>query len=363
MEEKKILIVSDHYPLSARVKKVRDSLLKIYPEATVKILAWNRESVVVTEPYVKTINHKIGYGNRLKKFLNLFSFMKSVKKYYNKFNPDYIHTIDFEMLVVGSLLKKNAQLVYEVYDIKSFNNKLLNWIREKNEFFIIKHRVDGLIFASPYFNKYYKNNKKKMITLNNKPNNKLVLNNYTKYMMKYNQLSNNDIVIGFIGTVRYKDVLLNLINSVKNKKNIKILIAGSGPDYEDINEYIENNHMEDKVIMTGRYEQNDLATIYSCCDYIWAAYPNRGLNEKYAISNKFFESIVFNKRVIVSEKTEIGDRVSELGLGYTVDPFDIQEIKLLIDKLEKTEDKFETKKNNFRDFWESEEFMLKDIYN
>lgn len=362
MEEKRILILSDHYPLSARVNKVRNSLLKIYPEAEVRVVAWNRESRNVTEPYVKTINHEIGYGARAKKIMNLFSFTNSAKTLFQEFKPDYIHTIDFEMLVVGNILNKNAKLIYEIYDIKSFGNKLINWIREKIEFYIINNKVDGLIFASPFFNKYYKNKDKPMITLNNKPNSKLATNDYTDYMIEYNQLLDNYMVIGFIGTVRYKEVLLNLINSIKFNNNVKILIAGSGPEYEEISDYIRSNNMETKVIMTGRYDQKDLASIYSTCDYVWAAYPNVGLNEKYAISNKFFESIIFNKQVIVSENTEIGTKVVDLNLGYTVDPFDIEDIKELVNKLNKTEDNFEDNQNKIEDFWESEEYLLRDIY-
>lgn len=361
----KILMLSDHYPLSPRVKKIRNSILKLYPESDIKVFAWNRENTTKAEDYVETFNQDLGYGNKLSKLFNLFKFKKNAIIFFDEFKPDYVHAIDLEMCIVARGISKKVRLIYEVYDIKFFGNKILNCIREKLELTIIKNYISGMILASPYFKIYYNGkgaSKIDKIIINNKPSNSIKSNKSEGFMSNYMDLLRDKIVIGFIGTIRYKDILLNLINSVKDNDKVKILLSGSGPHLNFIKEYVEKNNLQDKVIMTGRYKEADLEEIYDACDYIWAAYPNKDLNVKYAISNKFFESIVFNKKVIVSENTMLGDSVLALKKGYVVNPYAPKDIEALIEKLEINKHKLEKWSFGKGFFWEDEELELKKIY-
>ncbi|QUH19067.1 glycosyltransferase [Alkaliphilus sp. B6464] len=361
----KILILCDHYPLSPRVKKVRNSMINQHENCEIKVFAWNRESKPVMEDYVEVFNQNIEYGNKKDKAINLARFTLKAKEYFNKFNPDYIHAIDFEMLISSVIISRKAKIIYEVYDIKFLRNKVLNWIREKLELNIIKKYVSAMVLASPYFEIYYNSkgiNKITKITINNKPSKRLETFKSNEYMLPYESTLKNKTVIGFVGTIRYKNILLNLINAANNIENIIILLAGSGPNFNDIKEYIETNNLQHKVIMTGRYQELDLPSIYNVCDYIWAAYPNKDINVKYAISNKFFESIIFKKRVIVSEKTMIGQSVIDLNIGYTVDPHDVVEIISLLTLFDKGY-RFDSSvmfDNSL--FWEDEEVKLLNIY-
>lgn len=362
----RVLIICDHYPLSPRVNKVRNSLLKLYPNSKVEVFAWNRENKKVNEDYVKTCDQELGYGNKIKKAKGFIKFTKRARAYVRSFKPTHIHAIDIEMLIASVLILNNEKLIYEVYDIKFCRPKIIKTIREKIETLVIKQYVDGVIFASPFFDIYYteigvKNVKK--VTLNNKPSyemSKCKKNNC--YISKFESCKKDKIIIGFIGTVRYKEILINLINASIKLENIIILIAGNGPSYEHIKRYIENNALERNVIMTGRYNTNDLATIYDICDYIWAAYPNKNLNVKYAISNKFFESILFKKKVIVAESTMLGNVVKELNIGYTVNPYNLEEIYNLLKKLKKNY--YIGENINFGEglYWKDEEHKLLSIY-
>lgn len=362
----KILILCDHYPLSPRVKKIRNSLIKLYPNCIVKVFAWNRSNNNVVEDYVISFNQEIGYGKKLNKLFNLFKFIKSAKEFMNGFKPDYIHSIDIEMLITSALISKKTKLIYEIYDIKFFKNNFINWIREKIEFFMINRYTYAMILASPYFDIYYKEKRIKcikMIVINNKPSNELNVETKGNYMHKYKSLIRNKIVVGFIGTIRYQSVLVNLIDASTELDNVVVLLAGDGPSCKYIKAYIDSNALESKIIMTGRYSIEDLNSIYESCDYVWAAYPNKDINVKYAISNKFFESIVFRKKVIVSENTMVGNSVNELEIGYTVDPYNVESIFVLLKSLSK--EAYTANKVSFGKglFWEDEEVELKSIYN
>lgn len=361
----KILILCDHYSISPRVKKIRNSLIKLAPGIDVKVFAWNRNNRDIGEDYVFTYDQNIGYGNKLHKLLNMGKFTKSAKVFVDNFKPDYIHAIDIEMLISSKIISKESKIVYEVYDIKFFQNKIINWMREKIEFLIINKYVEAMVLASPYFGIYYKKNNIrniKTIVMNNKPERELDTSIKSDYMDNYKNLLSDKIVIGFIGTVRYQDILTNLIDASARLDNLVILIAGDGPSSNYIKDYIKENSLEAKVIMTGRYNIKDLECIYGNCDYIWAAYPNRDLNVKYAISNKFFESMVYGKKMIVSEKTMLGNHVKEKKLGFTVDPYDVEKISNLLGDLEK----HRVDDNNLivekSLYWEDEELRLKNIY-
>ncbi|MER2108651.1 MAG: glycosyltransferase [Solibacillus sp.] len=368
----KILILCDHYPVSPRVIKVKESLVKQFSNASVKIVAWNRGELNSNDPEIITVNRPIGYGNQKGKLLYLYEFYKKAKGIVKKENPDIVHAIDFEMFLLGSKLAANKQLVYEVYDIKFFTNKKLNLIREKLEFYLLAKYKPDLILASPFFAEYYKGylnfENFKSIVINNKPkyiNNSdrkenLIVHRNTKKALE------DAVVIGFIGTVRYKELLINLINAVEKSNNIKVLIAGDGPDKEALRAYVLEQRLEEKVIFIGRYTMNEIREIYEMCDYIWAAYPSEDLNVKYAVSNKFFESRVYKKKVIVSENTMLGDFAVKEGIGIALNPYSVESIIFELDKFGKMGNQnIDSIENSLMGglYWEEEEMKLNEIYN
>lgn len=362
----RVLILCDHYPLSPRVKKVRDSLQRLYPGCEVAIFAWNRSNSMVKEDYVISFDQDLGYGNKGKKLFNMVAFIRAASKHLKKYKPDYIHAIDIEMLITAALISKRQKLIYEVYDIKFLKNRIFNTIREKIEVFLLKRSVQKMILASPYFDHYYRATgitDIEKVTINNKPSNRSVSDSTSNFMKRNDiRVSQNNLIIGFIGTIRYKDILINLIQACKTFDNIIILLAGDGPSAEDMKRFISENDLESKVIMTGRYDTSDLRAIYEACDYVWAVYPNKNLNVKYAISNKFFESIVFNKKVIVAERTLLGESVEELNLGYTVNPYDVDQIVALLGSLSKGDQNQNQVVFDGKLFWEDDESELLKVY-
>lgn len=361
----KVLILCDHYPISPRVNKMRTSILNLFPHCKVEVFAWNRENIKVHETYVKTFNQNLKYGNGFQKISNLIKFILASRKFIEEFSPTYIHVIDFEMLISSWFMRGEKRIIYEVFDIKFFSNKFLNYIREKMEKNIIDNYIDGIITASPFFKEYYNNILKKpinIITINNKPDFSIKDQPKSNYMVAYEQNKKGKIVIGFIGTVRYELILQNLITAIKNNNDLLILIAGNGPSLHNIKMRITSEGLEEKVLFTGRYSNQDIKSLYEFCDFIWSAYPNKEENVQYAISNKFFESQIFNKKIIVSKNTRLGEYVEKNNLGFAIDPYDINTIKSLLEKLEKKyiyEEKGNIGKGKY---WQNEEKELIKVY-
>lgn len=315
-----VCILIDHYPLPPRAIKMKLAL-ETYG-CHVGFFAWNRNNVTVKETYVSTLNQDIQVGNQVKKLFHLPKLFIAFKHYLSSKQIDAIVAIDVEMMLIASQLKKKRILIYEVYDIKFFKQQWLNRVRHVLENKALKHRVSGVVFASPFFNHYYQLTSIPMVVMNNKPS-KSLLDSLNSSIVNHHEV----FTIGFIGVVRYEEILKNLMIAVSElNEKIRVLIAGDGPHKARCEQFAQQNNY-DFVEFTGRFELNQLSELYNRTSLVWAAYPNNDANVKYAISNKFFEAQFFQKPIIVSEDTHLEKWVLNNHLGYSVNPFSVESIK------------------------------------
>ena len=358
----KVLMVCDQYPLPPRLVNMRNSILAAVPDAQVDVAAWNRSGIQVKESFVFSLDSSIGYGNQMKKLLELPKVLDYVKEILKKEQYDVVHSVDFEMMFVASLCKANQKLIYEVYDIKFFGNKLFNLGRTVLEKWSIKRKVDGIIFASPYFGEYYESIIRDLPSarvINNKPQQHAEFGKDSGFMDPYKEEIGNRTVVSFIGLIRYPEILKNLMAVMAERKDeMVLLLAGDGPDKAALVEYSNEIRMSN-IIFTGRFQSRDLQSIYSVTDIVWAAYPNDDQNVYYAVSNKFFESQVFMKKIIVSERTLLGQDVLRKGIGVCVDPYSVESIGAGLGKVNELQ---YPHRRNEDCFWQDEEHRIRELY-
>ena len=329
---KKILLVCDHYPMSPRVLKVRNSLLISNPNRRVDVMCWNRSGQRVVEEFVYSIDLPIGYGSRFKSILGLVLFVRALRSFVKKNGYDVLHAIDLAMLFSVCFLSKKIRIIYEVYDFKTSKYSILSrfiWFLETR---ILLKRVYGIIYSSVFFPKKYEEisiNKNRQIILPNAPSK--ITQKIQKKSAAYKDVQEAHYTIGFIGNVRHERILRNLVEVVLNKENASLLIAGDGPALERLKQMFQNFECGKKIKFTGRFEANELAGLYGACESIWAAYPPDNENVYYAVSNKYYECIAFKKPIIVSKRTLLADKVVAEGLGLTVNPYDLSSISDCVD--------------------------------
>ena len=299
----KILSITEYYPIHPRLVKISEAIKNIN-KGEIRYLS-----------YLEKIKNK----NRIIK--EVFYFFLTVKEI-NKYRPHYIICRGLKPLVYCCLLKWiGIKIIYDIPDLIPFDSKLRVYLEQK----CIK-KVDKIILGSRFFYKYYKNYSNKVVILENYPSKKSYKLDFdTKFNFK-----SEFKVISFIGFIRYLDVLKNLVDSVKNK-NINLLFFGSGEETE-LKEYCLKNKITN-VYFFGEYNYLDLYKFYNISDFIWAAYDYRENNVKYAVSNKFYESILYEKIGIYSKFTELGNYVENNQLGLTIDCFNKKEIENLINSL------------------------------
>ena len=319
----KVAFIDTSYPLNNRNDKLIDSFIHRYPDCEIYAITWNRENLPIKEMAYSVHSYEVKsqLGNYVDKLRKLFGFYKFVKVELRKIEPDIIIASHWESLIAGALYKGNAKkLVYENLDIPT-GGKLIRSIIVMFERSSLK-KTDLIIHASRFYKDLYPQNIPQYV-LENKPT-LFEVNDYTPLQI------HTPLRISFIGSLRYPEIFYSLIDAVKGDNRVQLILHGAGSHYELISQYAQGIS---NITLTGRYEYSDIKQLYDQSDLIWAVYPSKDYNVKYAISNKFHESMILRRPCIFCSGTKLGDFVSENKLGFVVNPYDVNEIKGLINQI------------------------------
>lgn len=310
----KILLIDNSYPMNSRSTRILNSLKKHYE---VNYCAWNRENLDSKNKNCYIYNSNEGYGNKIKKLLGMKKYFKFIKKTINDYKPTLIIAIGWDMLLLTKLSGFKGKIIYEILDMPTSTNKIMINILSQIEKILCKN-IDGVTFASRFFGPLYKFSNAKKIILENLPSKEL--NNLNSIERR------NKIRISFMGCIRYFEIMKYLMLAAKDIENIEIYLVGKGPQNKIFEDFIAKNNINN-VKMLGAYNYKNIKRFYDNTDLVWAVYPNKDYNVKYAISNKFFECIAFEKPGFFADETKLGKFVEKEKLGLCVNPYDIDDIK------------------------------------
>lgn len=314
---KSFVIIDCSYPINNRNEKIKDSIKKEFPESPVYVITWDRENQHDKFPddyFVYKRPAKL--GSAVEKLKGMRGYKQFIHDSLNKLNPSVIIASHWSDLILTAEFKRPGQiLIYENLDIPTGS-----WPIRKVSAYLegrALKKTDMIIHASRFFKELY-NPKIKQFILENKPTFKATTQAKTLH---------SPLRIAYIGSVRYKEILANLVDAVKGNNNVELYIHGGGEDLQSLKEYADGIS---NIFFTGRYDYSQIIPLYQNADLIWAAYPNKDFNVVYAISNKFHETINLGVPGIFSQNTKLGEYVEEHCLGFTVDPYSVESIKSLI---------------------------------
>lgn len=325
---KKVLIVEGAYPINIRTQKIVKQICST-SEFDVAVCSWNRDdreimpNVLGVTEYIYINRAK--YGSKVAKSLMFLPYTLFVRKSVNSFKPDVIIASHWDMLFICSLLRKTStELIYDNIDMPTSENKFIyGFFKIFENIALLK--TSKMILASRFYKSLYlKSFKGEVFIVENLPFREIQDSNEKPFVFNSKRPS-----ISFIGSLRYFSVMKNLIDACKDL-DIDLLFFGDGPEKDLFVEYSKNSK---NVFYFGRYRYEHIKSIYDMSDFIWAVYPSRDPNVQYAISNKFFESMLFNKPCFFAHKTKLGDFVENSNIGYTVDPYSVMDIKQKLTKV------------------------------
>lgn len=354
---KRILLVDRIYLINTRNKRIIDSLKEKHE---IKFCAWNRESRKIEEDNNYIYSSNEGYGKKIKKLLGMRKYLSFIKKVISEYKPDIIIASQWDMLLLTILSNFKGKIIYENLDIPSNSSRLILKILLILEKWMLK-KVDGIIFASRFFLPLYSQYKGRKLLLENLPLKE------TDRKQEIELEKREKIRISFIGSLRYFETMKNLLFSIQESSNIEVYLIGKGAENYKFKELIKKQNLKN-IFMVDEYKYEEIKKFYLNTDLIWAVYPNKNYNVKFAISNKFFESILFEKPCFFAKDTLLGDFVEKHNIGIVVDPYDVEEIKKKTEKLnkkailelQKNIKKYKKEKDLY---WENQEAKLLEFIN
>lgn len=140
----------------------------------------------------------------------------------------------------------------------------------------------------------------------------------------------NEIHLLFIARlIREKGiyVALNLLSILKNKYNIKLHVAGDGPELINIQNYIKTNNLNDNVIIYGNVQGKDKHMLLQKC-HIMILPTNH--NEGMPVS--ILEGMLYGMPIISKNVGGIPDWVDDFN-GFITDKDDFNEYQNYIEEL------------------------------
>jgi hypothetical protein len=126
------------------------------------------------------------------------------------------------------------------------------------------------------------------------------------------------------GVVRYFEYQKQYLDALKNDERFRIIYHGDGVDLEKYKSYCSENGFNN-VIFTGSYKNEEKEALLTkahilnnCYGYI----ENSGNKIKYAVSNRFYDGIIFHLPQLVEPEGFKTEWVKESGVGISSLPKD-----------------------------------------
>jgi len=324
-----IFIKTNLLDIDPRLAKEMDTLQR--NGYFVKLLCWDRD---LKNDYQKRTDYdeiilklKAPWGNSIIFFLPIwwcFVFFQLLTVQW-----DMVHAINLDCIIPATFAAKikRKPIIYEMFDTYEDMIKLPNLIR--NTGIIIDKwfmkMANGIIIVD----------ESRVKEFNGIPNaNIAIVYNVpldVNYQLKEHCANGNKFRIFYAGLLGEGRSIENVITAVQDLENVEFIIAGFGPQLPEIKRKIASS--KGKIKYIGSIKHSEVIENTFASDLLFSLYdPIIRLN-KFASSNKLFESMMCNKPILVSRGSSMDNIVIKENCGLVVDCNDIEKIKEVIIKL------------------------------
>ncbi|MCK5737774.1 glycosyltransferase family 4 protein [bacterium] len=147
---------------------------------------------------------------------------------------------------------------------------------------------------------------------------------------------NDNVVVGFVGSFIFWHGIENLMSVIKKTlqrfENVKFLMVGKGgPMEQKLRDFIDENKFEDRVILPGFVNHDQVPRYISAMDIVLAPYPD--LDFFYYSPVKIYEYMSCGKAVISTAVGQIAEIITDGENGFLTRPNDIGQITDIIAEL------------------------------
>ena len=317
-----------------------------------------------------------------------------MEKALEEFKPDIVHINNFQRQLSASIIdavkEKNIPLIMTAHDLnpicpasimlyngevcedcitkgytscikkKCIKNSMLKSVLgyiEKKYYDLHKMfcKVDCIISPSEF-------NKNQLLKGKLKCNDITVIHNFV------NETEKTDYTLGdcafYFGRLSREKGILNLVEAINNIPGARLMIAGDGPEKENIQAYIKEHKLENRITLLGYLNQNDIRENIRKCRFVTV--PSICFeNCPYSV----LEATEIGKPIIGSKIGGIPELVKDDVNGYTYayDSIDslTDKLKILFENDEKVNEFSNNSKKLYKENYSAEAYYnkLMTVYN
>lgn len=276
------------------------------------IILWDRRNLLSCNPIMN--NNYFIFKSKVKKskISKIIPFYK-----WKLFTLNILKTNKYDKIIILTTL---PAILINKYLVKKYTNKFLLDIRDftYENFKLYKKNVDKLVeksaltfISSEGFRDWLKISSKINLTHN--------ISNIDKEKdISFIDLNTTEIIIGFVGGIRYYVENCKIINTFKNVPSIKLVYIGKTHEGIKLEKYCLDNKINN-VIFKPAFQNNEKPAIYESIDIINSVYGSKNQIVKTALPNKLYDCIVFKKPIMVSDNTYLSEIVKKYHLGFCID--------------------------------------------
>ena len=295
----------------------------------VQIIGWDRDAdygmkkdlLQLSDYEVEVIRFgiKAQFSGGIKK--NLFPlclFLKRLQSWLikNRKAYDMIHAFDFDTGFVASRYAKmfNKKFVYHILDYYVASHGLRKTVLEKPicklENSIINGADATIICTEKRKEQIAGSVPKRLIVIHNTPS----AAQLKEYDHKTKQTGRIKIV--YVGILEPSRLLREIAAAVAGNNDLEFHVAGFGT-LEAF--FTEQSQIYDNIYYYGRLTYDHTLSLENECDMMLAIYDPAIDNHRFAAPNKFYESLMLGKPVIMARGTGMSEVVAENGIGELIE--------------------------------------------
>jgi len=258
-------------------------------------------------------------------FKRTLLYLKAFKKLGNTFKSKSVlfYLTGLDIALFFHFANPSVKYIYEECDLahtyRMMLKKPLEWVDKR----IIKKSVLTVLTSGGFIEYHFAGKKPDNVVLVENKLNPSILNYPSKENRK---LTLDSISLGFVGGPRFNSIYNFIDVFCRNYPNGTFHVYGGPvpPQFEQLRKY-------KNCVFHGFFNNpSDLPDIYQSIDLVVATYDTKYENVKYAEPNKIYESIYFETPIVVSKGTFLASKVEKLGIGYSVDAMNENEIVELV---------------------------------
>lgn len=170
----------------------------------------------------------------------------------------------------------------------------------------------------------------------------------------------NVLFTGNIGESQNLEVLINAVETIRDKKGLKVTLVGSGSDYERLTKLVAEKNLKDTITFTGRLPKGRMPEFYATADFCFLSLRDEGA-VSWTIPGKLQEYMSAGKPILAAINGDAKFVVEDAQCGVCVEYDDYQRLASTIEYYTKHKDELKKMGINSRAYYDKHFTLQKHV--